>query len=483
MLPKRQYFFLFTLFFLHGIVSKAQLGPAVNPTIYSTDDNTTVGDTTEQYTLHQILISGNNRTRASIILREVPFAEGDQLTLSELVRKFGETKRQLMNTGLFSEVIVSLKNMQGKDAVVAIQVKERGYVYPIPFARIVDRNFNDWQQQGMKLSRVNYGIKITHRNTTGRNDRLYIYVTNGYTKQLALRYDGLYLDKDLQWSTNFSVALGKDREQVYATKDNKLLFYKSDDQYVNSFVRSAIEFSYRRAIKTKHTFGIGYNYENIKDTVFHLNPSFSGQTKAVHYPELYYKLTYFNVDFNPYPTKGYLGELTLLKRGFNPQINLWQFTAKGSGSWPVLQNKYFINLRAVGSIKLPFKQTYVTDRLLGYDGMLMQGYEYYVIDGVAGGYGKLSLNRQIFDRVFHLPVVKKLEKYNTVPVKVYAKVYTNAGYVYNPRPGDNFLCNRFLYSSGVGLDFVVLTDFIIKLEWSFNRLGENGLYLHRKDYF
>jgi hypothetical protein len=40
-----------------------------------------------------------------------------------------------------------------------------------------------------------------------------------------------------------------------------------------------------------------------------------------------------------------------------------------------------------------------------------------------------------------------------------------------------------LYSGGVGIDIVTFYDIILKFEWSFNQLGENGLYLHRKSVF
>ena len=62
-------------------------------------------------------------------------------------------------------------------------------------------------------------------------------------------------------------------------------------------------------------------------------------------------------------------------------------TAKGSAYWPVGE-QYFFNLAAVGILKLPFKQPYITQEFIGYDDQFLQGYEYYVIDGVAGGYMK-----------------------------------------------------------------------------------------------
>ena len=69
-------------------------------------------------------------------------------------------------------------------------------------------------------------------------------------------------------------------------------------------------------------------------------------------------------------------------------------------------------------------------------------------------------------------------------MKVYAKIYGNAGYIYDPEPGYmNRLNNSFLFSGGFGLDFVTFYDFIFKVEFTFNRIGQNGLYLHRKNYF
>lgn len=133
-------------------------------------------------------------------------------------------------------------------------------------------------------------------------------------------------------------------------------------------------------------------------------------------------------------------------------------------------------------IKLPFRQTYTTKQFLGYNNMFMQGYEYNVVDGVAGGYTKAVVMRQLFNTAIHIPS-KRFDRLNSIPIAMYAKAYGNAGYVYNPDPGYNSLNNRLLYSGGVGLDIVLFNDFVIKLEYTANQFRENGLYLHKRDYF
>jgi outer membrane protein assembly factor BamA len=459
---------------------------ADNKLVYSTNDDLATIDTTSGnlFSIKDIIIEGNTQTKSYIILRELSFNLNDRYTLQTLVKKFRDAKKQLMNSGLFSAVVVSLKSLQGRDAFVKIDVKERWYVYPIPFVRIVDRSFGEWvKEKNMSMDRVNYGIKLYHSNATGRKDKLYVYLMNGYTKQIVLTYEGLVLDKNLHWSSNMGVASGKNRQLNYITAGNKQLTYKNDDRFVHSFFRTYFELSYRPAINTKHTFGIGYNTETFPDTVLSINPYFSPkQQKTIRFPQFYYTLSYFNFDYIPYPTQGYAAELSLRKKGFNDQqMNLWQITAKGSGVWP-LSEKYFFNLRLAGALKLPLKQPYVNQQLLGFNDMIMQGYEYYVVDGVAGGYAKASFSRELINTAIHVPS-ERIKRLNNIPVRLYAKVYGNAGYVYNPQPGSNKLNNRLLYSGGVGLDIVTFYDFIIKLEWSFNQLGQNDIYLHRKDYF
>ncbi len=436
------------------------------------------------FTVRNIVIEGNKKTRQSVILRELPFKSGDVYQLSELVKEFEVARRQLMNLVLFHEVVVALKSFQGNDVDILVQVKERWYLFPVPYFKIVDRNINQWLvEQHASLTRVNYGLKVIYNNVTGRNDKLNLYIMSGYTRQVSLNYDRPYIDKNMKWGLNIGMGLGKNREVNYNTINNKQVFFKDTNNFVRSFFRAMAEATYRPAIKTRHRFGIAYTVEHITDTIVALNPSYltKGRDK-IAYPEIYYQATYFDVDYIPYPLKGYIAEVYFVKKGFNSVINMWQFNAKVSGSWEIANKTYF-GARASGSLKLPFNQPYIHQRLLGYSDFFMQGYEYYVVDGVAGGYVKAILSRELINLNFRV-ARKKNEIPYSIPFRVYGKVYGNAGYMYHPTPGeDNTLSNRMLYSAGFGIDVITHYDFTIKLEWSFNQLGQNGLYLHRKSYF
>jgi hypothetical protein len=107
-----------------------------------------------------IYIEGNKRTKSYIIKRELPFNTGDSIYLPDLVKGFEIGRQQLFNTGLFNEVIVALKAFRGYEVDIIIQVKERWYLFPLPYLRPVDRNLSEWARQGYGLDRINYGLKF-----------------------------------------------------------------------------------------------------------------------------------------------------------------------------------------------------------------------------------------------------------------------------------------------------------------------------------
>jgi outer membrane protein assembly factor BamA len=433
--------------------------------------------------INNIIITGNRKTKPVIILREISFKAGEAYDLEELLKKFEQSRKQLMNTSLFHTVTVAAKNFEGNTVDVIITVRERWYIFPFPYFKPVDRNLNEWiVAQKASLSRINYGVKLLYNNFTGHKDNLKFYFFGGYTKQVSFSYDKPYIDKKLRWGMNVSFAVGKNHEVNYNTINDKQVFLKDKEDYIRNFAMARVEIIYRRAIKTSHRFGIAYTLERVKDTVVALNPLyFKSGRNSIQFPDIYYTMSHYNVDYIPYPTKGYAAEVSIGKRGMNNITNLWHLSVKGSASWH-LGPKSFINVNSFAAISVPFKQPYFNQHFLGYGDVFLQGYEYYVVDGVAGGYLKTSLNKEFINFNIRVPA-RKNKAPERIPVRIFGKIFGNAGYVYNPQPGDNQLSNTMLYSGGVGIDILTFYDVTFKLEWTFNQLGQNGLFLHRKTMF
>ncbi len=434
------------------------------------------------FVVRNIVIQGNKKTRPDIILREIPFKSGDVFLLQDLVKKFETARQQLMNTALFHEAIVALKSFEGYDIDILVQVRERWYIFPLPYFKPVDRNLNQWIiEQKASMKRVNYGGKLLYNNVTGRNDKLRLWLISGYTRQLSFSYDRLYIDNQLKWGMTMGLVASKNRELNYTSANDKQVFLK-DNNYIRSFTTAFAELTYRKAIKTRHRFGIAYTREVVADTVIKLNPDYlkNGRTKAA-FPELYYTMAYYDLDYIPYPTKGYAAEVSLRKKGINSSMNLWQLSTKGLAYWPT-GKKSFFSLNTYGIIKLPFDQPYFNQRLLGYEDAFMQGYEYYVVDGVAAGYIKASFARKLLNFNIKLPGTKKIAP-QKIPINIYGRIFGNTGYVYNPDQRNNFLSNKMLFSGGFGIDITTIYDFNLKLDWSFNQMGQNGIFIHKKSIF
>ncbi|MER3497525.1 MAG: hypothetical protein C4308_02225 [Chitinophagaceae bacterium] len=437
--------------------------------------------TSAPFVIRNIVITGNKKTKPSIILREVPFREGDKLPLQQLVTKFETARKQLMNTSLFHDVVVALKSLEGYNVDILVEVKERWYLFPVPYFKMVDRNINQWLvQHNASFDRVNYGLKMIYNNSTGHNDKMNMWLVSGYTRQVAMNYDRPFFDKKMKWGGKLGFTLGKNREVNYNTINNKEVFLKDSSHYIRSYFTANVELNYRPAIKTKHKFGFTYVAERVEDTIVKLNPKyFTNSRNTIRFPMLYYTMVYKDVDFIPYPLKGFEGMVTVAKKGFNKDVNVWEISTIGGHYWEIFPKTYFA-VNAFGTVKLPFHQPFFNTRLMGYGDFGMQGYEYYVIDGVAGGAVKTTFSRELFG--FYIPLPKtKYQTTDRIPFRIYGKIFGNTGYVYNEEPGTNSLTNRMLYSGGLGIDIVTFYDIVLKLEWSFNQLGQNGLYLHKKD--
>lgn len=442
------------------------------------------------FQIRKIYITGNKITRKIIITRELPFQEGDTVNINHLPALFARGKSQILSLSLFStsdrDFGISVAGYDGHFMDIMIKVKERLYILPFPYLKPVDRSLSEWLfQNKAQISRLDYGLKLTYYNLTGNNDKIKFQFITGYTKQLTLNYNRPYIDKRQTWGLNIGYSIGKTHEINVATNcnDNTTIFIKDKENYLRNFTKAFVELTHRPALYTTHTFGIGYQSLKVGDTVLRKNPYFfkNGLT-TIKFPEIYYKLAYQKLNLKQYPTKGFSAELQALKQGINSDINVWQITAKGIGYWPTKIPLTFYSISALGTIKFPLSQPFYNSQLLGYGDLTMSGYEYYVIDGTAGGLIKATLFRQITNFSIKPPIFKS-KLASLIPFNIYGKVFSNAGYAYNREPWASRLNNRLLYGIGIGFDIFTDYDFTLKLEFSINHTGNGRFYTDKKTTF
>jgi outer membrane protein assembly factor BamA len=432
------------------------------------------------FVVGNIYIEGNKRTKPYIIARELPFKTGDSIYLPELVAGFEVSRRQLFNTGLFNEVVVALKSFRGYEVDIIIQVKERWYFFPIPYVKPVDRNLSEWSRQGYGVNRLNYGIKFTQYNFTGRNDKLKFWLLTGYTKKFEFQYDQPYADKTLRHGYGIGFSYSFNREINYATVKNQQMFTDSLTDGIKRW-EGKIEYTYRPGLRTFHAVRLSVVREQVDSQLLDLNPKYyTAHSSAVTYPELAYNIKYVNVDYVHFPLTGWVVEAGIVKRGINKDMNMWQINAKINKGWQVAKKTYYA-LQANGVLRVPFDQPYINHRMFGYGDMFLRGLERYVIDGVGGILTRSSLRRELVR--FNIRTHLKSKSHDRIPFRIYARTFGDMGYAYNKNFTNNSLTNRMLYTGGFGLDIVTFYDFILRFDYSFNQLGQNGLFLHVKNDF
>ena len=438
-----------------------------------------------KFIINAISISGNKKTRAVTIERELPFTIGDSVDIPELVAKFQRSKELLINTRLFNNVIISLKNFNGYLVDIQIDVIERWYIFPVPYFRPVDRNLSAWADKNYSLSRVNWGIKFLHSNFTGRNDRLRIWLLTGYTRQLQINYDQPASDRSLKHGFGFGVLYAALKELNIGTRNNEQFFINADTlakngKYLFKQSTATLNYFYRPALTTRHVLRLGFNYLQTDSAVAIANTKyFNNSARNIFYPELSYALEYQKVDYVAYVLRGFMGDLALLHRGISSNMNLTQFTARFTNGLP-LGHQFFLGFQGYGTVKLPLEQPFFNQRLFGYGDIYLRGLEKYVVDGVAGAMLRSTARKKLWG--FDIPG-GRLPTLQRIPFTIYAKVFGDIGYAYNKTFTENSLVNKMLYTTGAGIDIVSSYDFVFRCEYSFNQLGQSGFFFHIRNDF
>jgi len=432
-----------------------------------------------------LAVKGNKKTKTYIVLRELSFKTGDTLTLSDLVKGFRMAHDRLVNTHLFNEVIIFLKGFRGNIADVEIDVKERWYIFPLPYFKPVDRNFTAWAQKDYSLSRVNYGAKFSHYNFTGRNDNLTAWLITGYTRQFELYYNQPYADNALKHGFGFGFTYAQQREVDALTRSNIQYFINSDSlayagKYLSRLFSVSARYFYRPRLKVRHTVNFNFVSTDVDSAVTVFNPHyFNNDRRSVNYPELTYTFNYTDVDYVSYPLNGIIFETSVTRRGAGPDMNLTQLSTRLIRSWP-LARKWWFGIQNINVLKLPLSQPFYNQGLIGYGDLYLRGLDRYVIEGTAGGVLKNTLFRELMN--FDIPLARGTA-HDHIPFRVYATAFSDYGYAYNRDFKANSLVNRMLYTFGFGIDIVTFYDLSFKFDYSFNQLGQNGLFLHIRNDF
>lgn len=427
-----------------------------------------------------ITLIGNKLTKDHIIYRELTFRLFDTIANKDLDAVFRRSEENLLNTSLFNTArITRLAN--GTSLDIYIIFTERWYIFPLPIFEIAERNFNVWWQT-KDFSRVVYGGILTWNNFRGRNEEVGATVRLGYTQRISFYYKIPFINKKQRSGLSFGFAYARNHQTGFATVNDEIVHYKDEEKYARTETGASVSYTHRADLYESHLLEAGYRYAQILDTVRILNPDyFAANKSSTKYFSLRYLFRSDHRDLVAYPLKGSYFELELAKIGLpflEDEVNIYSLTSRFKKFW-TFPKGFYASAGLTGRYTGNEFQPYYNTRALGYGNDYLRGYEYYVIDGQRFGLLKTNIKyRLLAERVVHAKFIP-LNKFNVIPFAFYLNIYGDAGYVQDRQfSGLNSLVNKWQYSGGVGIDFVTYYDLVLRLEFSRNKLGESGFFLH-----
>lgn len=427
--------------------------------------------------IKQINISGNQKTKVSIILRELDFVIGDSIKKDDIDKKLDLTRRKLINTNLF--ISVELKSVQVAENQINIDIKllEQWYALGYPIFQIVDRNYAEWWQRGASLSRTTYGIDFIHANFRGRAEKINIRAESGFTQRVELGYRIPYIDKAQKTGAGFSLSYITNKNLAFRSLNDTLFYFKNYEEVLRKRFSAAIYLRKRYGFYDNHSLELRYNNNVIADTISKLNPDYflNGRTSQ-KYLQLSY---YFNHDFRDnvaYPLRGKRYEFFISKLGLTPNDDINQLEISGAFSiYKPLTKRFFYNLILKGKLSFPEFQPFYNTRGLGYSGDLVRGYELYVVDGSSYFLARNNLKFQLLNSKIKLNFLK-IKQFNTIPIGIYPNIFMDYGYVQSSYTNENKskLANRSIYGGGLGLDFVTYYNMVVRFSYVLNDRKERN---------
>lgn len=434
-------------------------------------------DMAKYVTIRHIDFIGNKKTKRSILLRELSLAENQTISSDSINFYTNQTQLRLATLGIFTEINIKIDTISNDQIDMLINVKERWFIIPEPAFQLADRNFNVWwTEQNRDLRRTIIGITLRDKNFRGNLENLSVTGQVGYTQIFSINYFNPYLDKSKKKGFGASVGFAESQETFYATDSNKLKFIKTKDRYIMRQYSADVSYAYRPAYASRHILRLAYKYFQIEDTIVKLNPNyFKNGSKFLKYLELSYRYELNKTDNINYPLTGtkMVGQVFVRMglEGMDQQI----FGTLELGKYYRLGNKWYISSTFRGRLTTPELQPYTFQNALGTKYDYVRGYEYYVIDGAQYGVLRFNFKRELLNFTIKRIPIKYLP---SIPIRIYPKIFADAGYVSNQYYGDSFLNNRLLYAAGFGVDIYTAYDLKVRFEYAWNHLGQKGLFLH-----
>lgn len=442
---------------------------------------------TDSLTIGEIIINGNYVTSRKVIFRELDFKLNDTVLRKEVEYRKQISINNLTKTSLFNFVEIEIEEVRGNGLRIIVNLTERWYIWPNVYLNQTDRNFSEWWRT-KDLAKLEYGVGIKINNFRGMGETLILNYHIGNFTKYELDYRGIYIDKAKQHSLSVYASYSAQNVLTWNIESNKENILKESRRLLKS-TELSITYRYRKGYFNTHSIEVGYSDFKSADTIFSLNPYFFGYNNhSLRYFNLKYEFSIDTRDSKIYPKTGHILVASINKRGLgllHNEYNAVDLNLQYYKYWK-LQKRFYLASGVWYSSNITNNYAFYSQTGLGYL-QYVRGYEYYAIHGNDALLFKSLVKYELLPmKIINLNIwpVRKLHQFNRIPIEVYANVFFDAGYVTDKfaiaRMYNNTLVNKMMYSTGAGIDFITYYDKVLRFDYSFNAMGERGLFIHWK---
>ncbi len=422
-----------------------------------------------------LIFKGNERTKLSILRRELDFFERDSLQVSELPNRIEFNRRKLMNTNLFIWVKSDYHQLPNGRISIIYEFLEQWYVFAYPLFQLADRNFNDWWSRGKDFDRASYGLNFKHNNLMGRNEKLILKAETGFNNKFEFTYQNPYLDRKKTIGLLLNWQYASLKNVPYKTISDTLAYVKSNLIMAEKWT-TTIQLRKRFRFYDFQSIEFKYTHANIDKSVAQLNPDYFGQSQSIqNFSQLGYIFSYDFRDLINYPLMGRKIDVSFTKFGLSAKENVdfWEASASAAYFFD-LGSKFFFATNVKAKVSRDTYIAYANQRGFGYANDLVRGYELNVIDGTGFFLWRNTAKFQLFSKILRIPFLP-YKQLNQVPIAIYPTAFADIGYVFNPFQEPSINSNKWLFGTGLGFDFVTYYNFVARIGFPVINGGKTGM--------
>ena len=431
--------------------------------------------------LTDIQITGNEKTKDRIILRELSFHPGDTILSKDFPKHVSLSYNNLINTLLFNYVYISFdKKSNNNDSLIAkIEVEERWYFWPEIVFKFQERNFTEWLRN-KNFNRLDYGTFLTQRNVRGLNETFQLLLQWGFNRKIGAYYEWPNLTKHQKNGLNIGGFYNAQNEVFTNIDEGNRMVYNEDSRSLLTNQSLFMEYVRRGHFFMRHMFRLNYDRFSLNNKLEDYNSNFFNSTfqSDVHFLSFGYKMKWDKRDSKNYPLKGNYFDVQFYQRGLgildeNVNVSYFKFNAR---HFIKASNRWFFSYGGFANIFVQDRVPFYFQQGLGFN-RYVRGYEPYVIFGKENVLLKSNLKYAILK-----PRVKEFEwiphkKFKKAFLAIYTNLFLDAGYSTPFKNNEKSLNNEFLAGAGIGLDFVTYYDLVLRVEAATNIDQLTGIYI------